>query len=161
MKIFDINLIVLSYQLFAFQGRNLIEIMKFLTIFGLFLLANLTQSLQFDCPELVGSRKRLGQSFEIFLLRSSGIFSDPDDCQCIYECASDVPYQICCGEGTKTSRGWYFLIIQERCGTRTRKFVTTATVWTAETDPGLTGQPSRQLQHPQRKLHPPPPIRPR
>jgi len=71
-----------SYQLFAFQGRNLIEIMKFLTIFGLFLLANLTQSLQFDCPE------------------SSGIFSDPDDCQCIYECASDVPYQICCGEGT-------------------------------------------------------------
>jgi len=71
-----------SYQLFVVQGRNLRKIMKLFVVLGLLFLTNCIQSLQFDCPE------------------SNGIFADPDDCQCMYDCASGVPYQMCCGEGT-------------------------------------------------------------
>ena len=43
------------------------------------------------------------------------------------------------------------LITQEHCGTRTWRSVTTRTLWTVVTDPGLTAQPNLQL--------PPPPLR--
>jgi len=29
-----------------------------------------------------------------------GLWSDPDNCQCYYNCANHVPYHSCCGEGT-------------------------------------------------------------
>ena len=95
----DINLIVLSYQLFVFQGRNFREIMNLFLVLRLLFLTNCIQSLQFDCPEYVACDKLDGALQCFFTLRSDGIFSDPGDCQCMYECASGVPYQICCGEG--------------------------------------------------------------
>jgi len=30
----------------------------------------------------------------------NGIYSDPDNCQCFYDCANNVPYQMCCPAGT-------------------------------------------------------------
>ena len=34
------------------------------------------------------------------MLSRSGIYSDPDNCQCFYNCANGVPYHTCCAEDT-------------------------------------------------------------
>jgi len=65
------------------KGIFVIQIkMHILVLLQLFVLVASTVCLQFECPE------------------SNGIFPDPADCQCMYECADHLPYHICCGEGT-------------------------------------------------------------
>ena len=29
----------------------------------------------------------------------NGLFADPDNCQCYYNCANNIPYHECCGQG--------------------------------------------------------------
>ena len=29
----------------------------------------------------------------------NGVFADPDDCQCYYECANLIPSRMCCAAG--------------------------------------------------------------
>jgi len=57
---------------------NLLLCQLFVT---LLLVAGKKQKYQFECP-------------------GDGIFADPENCQCFYDCANNIPYNQCCNEGT-------------------------------------------------------------
>merc|ERR1711892_1192539 len=52
------------------------------------------------CLGLGGVQLAVLQGKGDFECPGDGIFSDPDNCQCYYNCANNNPFLTCCGEGT-------------------------------------------------------------
>merc|ERR1719376_890872 len=78
-----------------------------------------------------------------------GIWSDPDNCQCYYNCANHVAYQDCCPEGTLWNEVYYDCDYEDLvdCGNRPRpgstrpstvEPSTTITTTTQTTSPGTS-----------------------
>eukprot|EP00091_Calanus_sinicus_P014496 TRINITY_DN3205_c0_g1_i2.p1 TRINITY_DN3205_c0_g1~~TRINITY_DN3205_c0_g1_i2.p1 ORF type:complete len:386 (-),score=133.79 TRINITY_DN3205_c0_g1_i2:20-1177(-) len=64
------------------MSQHLLSVLVLVLCLGGGQLAVLQDRGDFECPE------------------GSGLFSDPDNCQCYYNCANNVAYHTCCGGGT-------------------------------------------------------------